>query len=187
MLKIALIQKKGGVGKTTLSILLGEAIQQTGQTVAVRDYDAQGSASKVLERIGGQKEVPGQSYNVLVIDTPPSLILPSTAAAVEEANIILIPTSPSPVDIWEAEEAARFVRSRNKSAIVRLVLNRTKTGTLLSEAAAANLGVISEPVLPVTLADRQSYQHALLGGWNALDSKAQKELLQFTVAVTSLR
>ena len=187
MLKIALIQKKGGVGKTTLSILLGEAIRQTGQSVAVRDYDAQGSASKVMERIGAGKEKPGESYNVLLIDTPPSLILPATAAAVQDADIILVPTSPSPVDIWEANEAAQFAASRNSKAIVRLVLNRTKAGTLLSDAAAGNLKGTAIPILSAVIADRQSYQHALLGGWQALDPKAQKELLTFSLAVTSLR
>ena len=43
------------------------------------------------------------------------------------------------------------------------------------------------PILPVTLGDRQSYQHALLGGWQALDAKAEKEMFQLTVAITSLR
>lgn len=186
-MKIALIAKKGGVGKTTLCILLHEAIKQTGQSVAVRDYDAQGSSSKSLARIDGNRETPGADLNVLLIDTPPSLTLAATAAAVLEAEIILIPTSPSPLDIWEAEEAARFAEQKNPKAAVRIVINRTKTGTLLTDAAQASLGGISTSILPVTLADRQSYQHALLGGWNALDSKAQKELFQFTIAVTSLR
>ena len=120
-MNIALIAKKGGVGKTTLCLLLHEAIRQTGQTVAVRDYDAQGSASKALTRIQGIKEVPGQSYQVLLIDTPPSLTLPATAAAVASADIILIPTSPSPVDVWEADEAARFAQGKSSKAIIRIV------------------------------------------------------------------
>lgn len=186
-MKIALIAKKGGVGKTTLCLLLHEAIRQTGQTVAVRDYDAQGSASKALARFGGTKETPGGSYNVILIDTPPSLTLAATAAAVSDADIVLIPTSPSPVDIWEADEAARFARSKNERAIIRIVLNRTRSGTLLTEAVHQSLGGVAEPILPVTLADRQSYQHAALGGWHVLDPKAEKEMLQLTVAVTSLR
>ena len=186
-MKIALVAKKGGVGKTTLCLLLHEAIRQTGQTVAVRDYDAQGSASKALQRFGGTKEAPGGEYDVLLIDTPPSLTLPATAAAVTAADIILIPTSPSPVDVWEADEAARFARSKNRKAIIRVVLNRTRTGTLLTEAIHQSLGTVAEPILSVTLADRQSYQHAVLGGWEALDPKAEKEMFQFTVAVTSLR
>jgi chromosome partitioning protein len=186
-MKIALIAKKGGVGKTTLCILLHEAIKQTGQTVAVRDYDAQGSASKALEKISGTRETPGTASHVLLIDTPPSLTLPATAAAVIDAQVILIPTSPSPLDMWEAEEAAAFAKAKNPKAAIRIVLNRTRAKTVLTEAAPGNLEKLSAEILPTTLADRQSYQHALLGGWAALDSKAQTELFQFTIAVTSLR
>jgi chromosome partitioning protein len=93
-MQIALVQKKGGSGKTTLCILLHEAIRQTGQRVAVRDYDAQGSATKALSWFGGTAQVLGQKYDVL-IDTPPSLTMTATAAAVTAADIILIQTSPS--------------------------------------------------------------------------------------------
>ena len=85
-MQIALVQKKGGSGKTTLCILLHETIRQTGQRVAVRDYDAQGSATKALSRFGGTAEVPGEKYDVLLIDTPPSLTMTATAAAVSAAR-----------------------------------------------------------------------------------------------------
>lgn len=186
-MKIAIIAKKGGVGKTTLCILLHEALKQTGQSVAVRDYDSQGSATKSLVRIKGNREVPGKACDILLIDTPPSLTLPATPAAVLEAGIILIPTSPSPLDLWEAEEAAQFARAKNPTAVIRFVLNKVKMNTILADTAAGQLGQLSCPVLPTTLVDRQSYQHASLNGWNSLDTKAQTELLQFTVAVTSLR
>ena len=66
-------------------------------------------------------------------------------------------------------------------------MNRTRTGTLLTDAAHDSLNGVAVPILPVTLGDRQSYQHALLGGWQALDAKAEKEMFQLTVAITSLR
>ena len=186
-MQIAVIAKKGGVGKTTLCILLHEAIRQTGQRVAVRDFDAQGSATKALKRFGGTAEVPGEKYDVLLIDSPPSLTMSATAAAVSAAQIILIPTSPSPADVWEAGETAAYAQGKNGNAIVRIVLNRTRSGTLLTEAAPASLKDVSADMLKASIADRQSYQHALLGGWSALDSKAKMEMFQFTVAVTSLR
>ena len=76
---------------------------------------------------GGAAEVPGQKYDVLLIDTPPSLTMTATGAAVTAADIILIPTSPSPADIWEAAETAIFVQNKNKRAMVRIALNRTRT------------------------------------------------------------
>ena len=192
-MKIALLGKKGGTGKSSICLLLHEALRQTGQTVAVRDYDSQGTATKALARFGGTRAKDGQAYDQLLIDTPPSLTFkvaeaPAAiaAAAAREANVILIPTSPSPADIWEADETARFARTRNGSAAIRIVLNRVRAGTLLSGAVEETLKGTAEPVLPVGLADRQSYQHALLKGWTALDPKAVTEVLQFTVAVTSL-
>jgi chromosome partitioning protein len=68
-MRIAVIAKKGGAGKTTLCILLHEALRQTGQRVAVRDFDAQGSATKALRMFGGTTETPGEEYDVLLIFT----------------------------------------------------------------------------------------------------------------------
>ena len=66
------------------------------------------------------------------------------------------------------------------------MLNLIKAGTLLTGAVEETLQT-SEPVLAARLADRQSYQHAALGGWGALDSKAAQELRQFADAVTALK
>jgi len=51
----------------------------------------------------------------------------ATAAAVSAANIILIPTSPAPADVWEAGETAAFAQGKNGNAVVRIVLNRTRS------------------------------------------------------------
>jgi chromosome partitioning protein len=187
-MNIALIAQKGGVGKTTLCVLLHEAIRQAGKTVAVRDFNpVQGSAAKSLQRFGGTLEERGRKYDFLLIDTPPTLTL-STAAelAARTADVILVPTSPSPLDVWEADSTAQFARAKNSRAVIRIVLNRIKAGTLLTGAVEETLKT-SEPVLPERLADRQSYQHAALGGWSVLDPRAAQELRQFADAVTSLK
>ena len=55
------------------------------------------------------------------------------------------------------------------------------------ESVENSLKDVSAAVLTASIADRQCYQHALLGRWSALDAKAKMEMFQFTVAVTSLR
>jgi chromosome partitioning protein len=185
-MKIAVVAKKGGVGKTTLCLLLHEAIRQTGQSVAVRDYDAQGSATKALQQFGGTRAQTGKEYDFLLIDTPPALDAP-TAAAVAEADIVLIPTSPAPMDVWEAGDTAAYAQRKNGRALIRLVLNRVRAGTVLADKATEALKATSATVLPASLCERTSFQHAATRGWVALDPKAENEALQFTVAVTSLR
>ena len=41
-MNITLLAKKGGVGKSTVCILLYEAFRQAGKTVSIHDWDAQG-------------------------------------------------------------------------------------------------------------------------------------------------
>ena len=56
-MNIAILAKKGGVGKSTVALLLHESFRHAGRSVAIRDWDAQGSSNKALELIGGEKAV----------------------------------------------------------------------------------------------------------------------------------
>lgn len=184
-MKIALIANKGGVGKSTLCLILHEALRQAGGSVAVRDLDnIQGTASKALASFGGTREAPGQKYEHLLIDTPPALASPATAAASTAAETILIPTTPSPADIWEAQKAVEFARRKNPRAKVAVVVNRVRAGTLLTGAIEDSLEGL--PLLPVRVAERQGFQHLLLSGWPALDARAVQEALQLRDAVLVL-
>ena len=42
-MNLAILSKKGGVGKSTVSVLLYEAFRHAGKTVAIHDWDAQGN------------------------------------------------------------------------------------------------------------------------------------------------
>src|SRR5260370_37664550 len=113
---ITLLAKKGGVGKSSVCLLLHEAFKRAGKTVAIKDCDAQGTSNKALVHIKGQKADPEGAYEVLLYDTPPNLEHPVTTAAVRAADLVLIVASPSPADVWEIEEAVEFARSKNKAA-----------------------------------------------------------------------
>lgn len=184
---ITLLAKKGGVGKSTLALLLHESFRQAKKSVAIRDWDSQGTSNKALTLIGGQKAELENSYDVLIYDTPPSLAHNATAVAVQSANIALVVTSPSPADLWEAEEAARFVQEKNKKATVRLVFNRVRQGTVLANVAHESAKrLVSVPALESMLSGRECYQHVLAQGWKALDSAAREEVLHLTLAILTL-
>jgi MinD-like ATPase involved in chromosome partitioning or flagellar assembly len=184
---IALLAKKGGVGKSTLTILLHEAFRQAGKSVAIRDWDAQGTSNKALDLIEGQKAHAETRYEMLIYDTPPSLVHQATRAAVQHADIALVVTTPSPADLWEAEDAVRFVQTTNPDTIVRVVFNKVRKGTLLSRIVPESAKQLSVPALGVMLSARECYQHALGQGWKALDGAAREEVLQLTVALLSLQ
>ena len=187
LMNITLLAKKGGVGKSTVSILLYEAFRQAGKTVSLHDWDAQGTSSKALELINGQKNEIDRKADITIYDTPPSLDHNATATAVRSADIALIVTSPSPADIWEAEEAVLFVKSRNPKAAVRVVFNKVRKTTVLGRLVDESAKQVSVPSLPVSLSARECYQHSVAQGWKALDSAAREEVLQLTVALLSLK
>jgi chromosome partitioning protein len=185
-MKITLLAKKGGVGKSTVSLLLFEAFRQAGKTVAIHDWDAQGTSSKALELISGQKSEANRNADIIIYDTPPDLGHTATATAVRSADIALVITSPSPADVWEADEAVKFVQARNPKAIVRVVFNKVRKTTVLGRLVEESAKQVSVPSLSVTLSARECYQHSIAQGWKALDSTAREEVLQLAVALLSL-
>ena len=95
-LRIALLAKKGGVGKSTLALLLHEALRRASKAAAIQDWDAQGTSNKALEMIGGRKAGMDAACDVLLFDTPPNLEHVATAAAVRQADLVLVVTTPPP-------------------------------------------------------------------------------------------
>ncbi len=185
-MNIALLAKKGGVGKSTLAILLFEALRQAGKSVVIRDWDVQGTSSKALDLIDPARRPP-PNPEITLYDTPPNLEHVATASAVRDAQVVLVVTTPSPADIWEAEEAVKFATSRHPEAAVRVVFNKVRKSTILGRLAEQNTPQNGLPSLSARLSARECYQHALAQGWRSLDGAAREEVLQLGLAVLSLR
>jgi chromosome partitioning protein len=182
---ITVLAKKGGVGKSTVCLLLHEAFKKAGKTVAIQDWDAQGTSNKALAFVNGQRAEPDASYDILLIDTPPNLEHPATAAAVRSADIAIVVTSPAPADIWEAQEAVQFAKSKGPQASVRVLFNKVRKNTILGRLLDESSKQIGAPVISVKLSARECYQHAIGQGWAALDATAREELLQLAVSLMS--
>ncbi len=183
---ITVLAKKGGVGKSTVSLLLYEAFMKAGKSVAIQDWDAQGTSNKALAFIDGRRAEPNGIYDVLIFDTPPNLEHPATAAAVRSADLALVVTSPSPADLWEADEAVRYVQAKMPDTPVRVLFNKVRKNTILGKLIEEGAKQITAPVVPVHLTARECYQHAIGQGWAALDAAAREEVLQLAVSLMSL-
>jgi chromosome partitioning protein len=182
---IAVLAKKGGVGKSMVSVLLYETFRQAGRTVRLHDWDGQGTSTKSLELIHGGRPERQADPEINIYDTPPSLDHNATATAARSADIALVVTSPDPADVWEAEEAVEFARRRNPNAIVRIVFNKVKETTILGRMVNETAKQFSVQPLAVSLTTRECYKHAIVRGWKALDAAARDEVLKFAVALLS--
>src|SRR3569623_1726243 len=122
MTVIALASSKGGVGKTTLTMNLAAGLSRRGRTVVV-DADPQQSAGQSRR---------GQRY--VVVDCPPSFAAPQTQAALQQADLLLVPMQPSPVDLWAGTHVIEWVslaKSANPRLSAWIVLNQVEPNTRL--------------------------------------------------------
>jgi cellulose biosynthesis protein BcsQ len=182
--RISVLASKGGVGKSTICILLHEAMRNVGHAILIKDWDAQGTSTKALETLGDPKLQPHDAA-VVIYDTPPNLQHVATATAVRESDIILVVTSPSPADIWEANAAVRFAKEKNARARIRVMVNKVRRTTILGREIEESVKSIEAPTLPIMLSARECYQHAVAQGWKALDIEAKQEVLRLTLSLLS--
>ncbi|MFZ8985032.1 MAG: ParA family partition ATPase [Steroidobacteraceae bacterium] len=179
---IAVINQKGGTGKTTLSMNLAAGLSRRADTVVI-DLDPQGS-SRQWATMGSQpfpatiKQISGnwdartlhQNYRAfqhMVLDCPPSLESHASMQALRACDVALIPVLPSPVDLWASmnlPEEIEEARKVNPKIQAFLVLNQLEPRSALSSAMRDALIEFGMPVLDAGLRRRAAYRNAALEG-----------------------
>ena len=178
----AVINQKGGAGKTTLAMNLAAGLARRAETVVI-DLDPQGSSRQwaslgsapfpaTVKQIAGKWDARTlhqnyRAYRHMVLDCPPSIDSHASLQALRACDVALIPVLPSPVDLWaslrlpqEIEEA----RKANSSLKAYLVLNQLEPKSALSAAMHEALAEFGVPVLRATIRRRAAYRSAALEG-----------------------
>jgi chromosome partitioning protein len=179
---IAVINQKGGTGKTTLSMNLAAGLSRRADTVVI-DLDPQGS-SRQWATMGSQpfpatiKQITGdwdaqtlhrnyRAFPHMVLDCPPSLESHASMQALRACDVALIPVLPSPVDLWASmnlPEEIEEARKVNPNIQAFLVLNQLEPRSALSSAMRDALIEFGMPVLDAGLRRRAAYRNAALEG-----------------------
>ena len=189
---VAIVNQKGGTGKTTLAINLASVLAEKG-AVLLLDADPQASSQNwaagewtspeglAVKGMGKgnlleQVRSVSRDYDWIIIDGPPG-ITRTSADAVRAADLVLIPAKPSPLDVWAASDIVEAVRARQKTSngapkaafVITMAQPRTRLGRQI-DAALSEMGI---PVLQARTTQRVSYPNAINDGNSVVDGADQ--------------
>jgi len=153
---IAVLNQKGGSGKTTIATNIGVSLQNDGLNVLLVDSDPQGSLrdwneeneGKVIPVIGLDRPTLDQDLkavkpgrDIVIIDGAAKLAK-LTAVAVKAADFVLIPVQPSPYDVWACGDLVDWIKERQAitdgkpaaAFVVSRAIKNTKLGREVFDA-----------------------------------------------------
>lgn len=186
---IAVLNQKGGSGKTTIATHLARALQLEGADVLLVDSDPQGSARDWaavredqpvtvvgIDRPTIDRDIKNVARKVdyVVIDGAPQAA-DLAVSAIKAADFILIPVQPSPYDIWATSDLVELVKQRieitdhklKAAFVVSRAIKSTKIGAEVAEA----LKGYELPILETRITQRVSYPGTAAIGTTVLESE----------------
>lgn len=196
---IAVVNQKGGAGKSTTVVNLATELRQRGYTVAIVDTDPQGIASKwfalrsdamregmTINYIGEEMsanikpvaEDYARSYDVVLIDGA-AIISTPLATTIKTATKVLIPCQPSPFDLWGTDGAVQLIGARHTvtDGLPRtaFVVTMAKKGTLLTKQIDESLMKFGLDVFDTHIHDYEAYKQCLLNGMGVIEMDPKSE------------
>ncbi len=184
---VAVAQRKGGAGKSTVAATLATTFAMQGQRVALLDTDPQqtlarwqqerakaGPRANPLEfeapsgwRLPATVERMARAHDVVVLDTPPHADT-DARIAIRAADLVLVPLQPSPADLWAMEGTLALIAEERRRAV--LVLNRVPSSGKLREEIARELVRRELPLLEPGFGNRTAFATAFARGLGVVES-----------------
>ncbi|MFJ6419159.1 ParA family partition ATPase [Paeniglutamicibacter sp. NPDC091659] len=207
MKTIAVLNQKGGAGKTTIATHLATALQHSGHSVLLIDSDPQGSArdwaavreehpiSVVgMDRPTIERDVKSLApVDFVIIDGAPQAS-DLAVSAIKASDFILIPVQPSPYDIWATADLVDLVKQRIDITDGKLqaafIVSRAITGSNIGKEISVILEDYELPVLTTKIHQRVDYPGTAAGGSTVIEdyprSEGAREMMELSAEIVSL-
>ena len=197
---IGMLNQKGGVGKTTLSVSIAhELARRTNpEDVLLVDADPQQSSLSWSEVRDGtlpfsvigmakkslHRDLPAiaKNYKHVVIDGPPR-VTDLARTCIMASDVVVIPCTPSPYDIWASEETVNLTKEASvykENLKCYFAINRKIANTAIGRDVVDVLNDMDMNVLNSHICQRVIFAEAAASGKTVFDldpeSKASEEI-----------
>ena len=195
---IALLNEKGGSGKSTVAINLACAMHRAGLRVVLIDADPQGTARDWREASPEGANLPPVvildrpdlllnslktlSADIAIIDTPAKAEKMS-ANVVRIAHVAIVPVQPSNADLWASAAAVKLIQSKRDvggEIEAAFLATRVSSSTNLSkEILRGTWNEYGIDMLNQAISNRVSYAQSLSDGvsvYETRDGQAKAEI-----------
>lgn len=203
---IAIVNQKGGVGKTTLATNLACAFADCEPTLLL-DCDPQRSAtawysmnahdrSRLRIAQANPRNLANQArdgrtyFDWTVIDGPPG-ITQTNSQAIRAADLVVIPCKPRVWDLWACEDIVSAIQRRQQTArgqpAATFVISMSRPRTRFSSGIDSALARLDLPILNARTTERESYAVAASAGTTVLDGKDPTASRQITNIASEIK
>lgn len=206
---IAVINLKGGCGRSTLSTNLAGELAKRGSTVLIDTDLPQGTSASwyALREQAGKAQglaldtatshqelidkVSHRQEQYIVLDSPPRLA-EIARAMLMLSDLVLIPVATSAAEVWATGDLVELLAEARKVRPVeaRMVWARHRANTKLAKELVLEVeNILQIPLLKTPMGLRVGYQEALglgLTGTEVGDANAKNEVVNLTKEVLSL-
>jgi chromosome partitioning protein len=114
---------------------------------------------------------------VVIIDTAPSIESPATLEAIRSADVVVLVTTPSPLDLATTAATAGRIQAERDGPTM-LLFNMVQTNNRFFDEMPAIAKEIPFPAFKNFIGRRTAYQTAQLQGWRSIPASLREDVVR---------
>ena len=189
-MRIVFLNQKGGVGKSTLVLLLSAVLKRAGYNVALDDRDPQKTATLFADSFGVPLLEDNEEAEYIITDTPGHLRIEGAverdvSSIIKEADILVLVTEKSLPCIHGSSPMAKLIKEKKQEKAKAYVLfNKVRVQTVIGrqngQELADKLGMIAlQNELPLS----SVFENAFVEGLSAVTGQHREEILNLILEI----